>query len=217
MHFCVALQVRVLRETLVSLERVEEGASGQGLRVPKAGGGEPARRLSGVRGFQQREGGAFLEEAPEGQPARPAQLDQREGRHVGFARHSFHERRAARAVGDHRRQFPGLDELGEGPDGVGRPDLSQVIRVVLDEADDVGRLGDPVEMIALRALVLLAGVGVGGSGVNYPPASLRPRVSNDSQQTRSAWTYRQVQLRGHSGDVEPYPLVYHAVENPAPG
>jgi hypothetical protein len=56
------------------------------------------------------------------------------------------------AIGDHRRQFPRLDELGERPQGVGRPHLSQVIGVVLDEADDVGRLGDPIDDVGRPAV-----------------------------------------------------------------
>src|SRR3989442_5780950 len=110
------------------LEHVEQRARRQLPRLPEPALREPAERFRRVRSLHEHERLAALEEAAEGHAAGAAHLDEGELRHVVVDHGTLDEGDLARAVEDHGDHLPRLDELGEAPRLVARPDPTRPVR-----------------------------------------------------------------------------------------
>src|SRR5262245_18912315 len=129
------------------LQHVEKRTGAEGLGLPEAGFGEARDRLVGIRRAHQAKRAAVGEKAAERHAAGAARLDQREGGHLDVDGESFDDRRTARSVDHHGRQLPWLEEVGEALGCVRLPHPAGVVRILLDEARDVGWLVHSVEEI----------------------------------------------------------------------
>src|SRR5439155_78149 len=88
---------------------------------------------------------AAFEEAAEGHAAGAAHLDEGELRHVVVDHGTLDEGDLARAVEDHGDHLPRLDELGEAPRLVARPDPTRPVGVLLDGVLELRRLLEAIE------------------------------------------------------------------------
>src|SRR5207244_3143555 len=114
-------------------------------RLPEPALREPAERLRRVGSLHEHERLAALEEAAEGHAAGAAHLDEGELRHVVVDHGTLDEGDLARAVEDHGDHLPRLDELGEAPRLVARPDPTRPVGVLLDGVLELGRLLEAIE------------------------------------------------------------------------
>src|SRR5439155_1604304 len=113
---------------------------------------KPAERFDGVGALDERECAAVFEEAAKPDAPGAAHLDERELRHRVVGHGPLDDRDLARAVEDDGDHLPRLDELGEAPGLVARPDAARPVGVLLDRVLELPRLLEAIEDVGGLAI-----------------------------------------------------------------